>query len=260
LSGGPETVESVAFSPDGGLVAAGDVSHVGGYFGGVIGTIAVWDVRSGRRVWTWTSTEGAVDALAFSPDGGTLAAALEDGAVHLFDWQTNRVRWTVDPVGNGQLGFETLAYSPKGILATGSHAGVVQLWDPRTHTEIGHLIQAANAPVAAIAFNPTGDEFATTEGGSLGVTRIWASSTQQQFGGDLPGELGRWENVRYTPDGAELLTLGSDGRGSAWPTTLEQWQMHACAVAARNLTHEEWSQYITGRGYRKTCPEFPTGS
>lgn len=263
LSGQSETVETVAFSPDGRLVAAGDVTHTGlltPVTGRQLGTIAIWDVHSGRRVWTWTSTEGTIDALAFSPDGRTLAAAIDDGAVHLFDWHTSRVLWTLDPLGNGQLGFETLAYSPVGLLATGSDAGVVQLWNPRSRTEIGHIIQAADAPVASIVFNPSGQDLVTTEGGSLGVARIWTSNTQQQFGGDFPTNPGQWETARYTPDGSELLIVGADGHGSVWPTTLVRWEMHACGVAARNLTQAEWSQYVTGRNYRKTCARFPAGS
>jgi hypothetical protein len=31
----------------------------------------------------------------------------------------------------------------------------------------------------------------------------------------------------------------------------------ACRVAGRNLTPEEWAQYLSGQMATKTCPEFP---
>jgi WD40 repeat protein/DNA-binding SARP family transcriptional activator len=257
--GQSEVIESVAFSPDGRLVAAGDVIHTGLLtFGSTtqLGSIAVWDARSGGLVWTSTSTEGSFDALAFSPDGKTLAAAIDDGVVHLFDLRTRRVVWTVYPLGNGPLNFDTVAYSPQGLLATGSYAGIVQLWDTRTRTQEGHLLQAANAPIASIAFNPTGQEFTTTAG-SPGAARIWTSASQQQFGADFPNPSGQWQNALYTPDGSRLVIIAAGGDGSVFPTTLNGWEAHACTVAGRNFTHAEWSQLITGHSYTQTCPQLP---
>jgi len=34
------------------------------------------------------------------------------------------------------------------------------------------------------------------------------------------------------------------------------WLAHACAVAGRNLTKEEWRRFVPGHPYRKTCPSF----
>ena len=61
-------------------------------------------------------------------------------------------------------------------------------------------------------------------------------------------------NAQFTRDGSKLVTLYKDGHGTVWPGTLSAWKEHACRVAGRNLTKEEWSRYVTSRSYSKTCP------
>jgi WD40 repeat protein len=69
----PQCESLPAFSPDGKLLAFADR-----------GTMAVWDVAGGvlRRA---ASESGDVTALAFSPDGKTLAAGGADGTIVLWD-------------------------------------------------------------------------------------------------------------------------------------------------------------------------------
>ena len=66
-------VASVAFSPDGTLVAAN------GYW-----TVRLWDVVTGQEVRTFRHTPHEVNSIAFSPDGETLAAGWSDGTVVLW--------------------------------------------------------------------------------------------------------------------------------------------------------------------------------
>jgi WD40 repeat protein len=57
------TIQSVAFSPNGKLLAAGTVR----------GEIRLWQVDDGRQLLTWEGhTDWVVRSVAFSPDGGTL--------------------------------------------------------------------------------------------------------------------------------------------------------------------------------------------
>jgi WD40 repeat protein len=194
------------------------------------------------------------NAVAFSADSTVLAVATDDGRVLIVDPSSARVIRTIHPSPEPM----SLAFSPSGMLATGSWAGIVTQWDPGSGREIGHPILAGTAPISAIAFDPTGQTFATA-GGSSGLAKLWTTATLQQLGADLPGGQGEWGNVAFTPDGRYLLVVFGDGTAYRWPATVSAWEQHACTVAGRNFTREEWSRYVIGRGYAKTCAQFPAG-
>jgi WD40 repeat protein len=248
----PEVVTAAAFSPDGALLAAGDVDHTPGMTPYRFGTVAVWNASTGRLAWRHRSRRGTVNVVAFSPDGKLLAAGYENGVVVLYDARSGAPLRTLSLEGGGDFSFETLAFSPTGLLATGTWAGIVQLWDPRSGREIGRPTLVAAAPVASIAFDPTGQTFATT-GGSDGLVKLWRTSTLQQFGTTFPGDPGQWSTARYAMHGRELVVLHEDGTGEIWPTSLAAWERHACSVAGRNLTREEWRRFVGNRRYDATC-------
>lgn len=69
-------VFSVAFSPDGKILASGRLD----------GTVRLSDVATRRQLGSpLTGPTGTVNSVAFSPDGKTLAAGSSDGTVRLWD-------------------------------------------------------------------------------------------------------------------------------------------------------------------------------
>jgi WD40 repeat protein/DNA-binding SARP family transcriptional activator len=252
INGQPEAVLTTAFSPDGSLVAAGDVNHTPGQTPWRYGSTAVWNVRSGKRLWLRRGKDGEITSVAFSPDGTTLAAGREDGAVLIYDVATGRLRRTLHLLGGGGFSFETLAFAPDGTLATGTWGGIVQLWNPNIGKQIGQATQVAAAPVASLSFSRDGETFATA-GGSDGLAKLWTTATQQQFGATFPGDPGQWGNAQYTPDGSHLIVVYQDGKAFVWPTSLKEWEDHACSVAGRNFKPEEWRRFVGSRGYSRVC-------
>jgi parallel beta-helix repeat protein len=77
LTGHTDIVRSVAFSPDGRLLASGS-----GYWDK---TIKLWDVASGSLVRTLSGHISAVLSVAFSPDGRLLASGSDDKTIRLWD-------------------------------------------------------------------------------------------------------------------------------------------------------------------------------
>ena len=78
LTGHTNWVSSVAFSPDGSLLASGSDDK----------TVRVWDVSTSTELWTRHEHNGRTTDVVFSPDGKTLASASEDYTIRLWDVRT----------------------------------------------------------------------------------------------------------------------------------------------------------------------------
>jgi WD40 repeat protein len=82
LGGHSLTVLSVAFSPDGRMLASGSADH----------TIKLSDVESGREVRTIREHYGNVESISFSQNGRWLASGSWDGTVKLWDISSSSER------------------------------------------------------------------------------------------------------------------------------------------------------------------------
>ena len=248
----PGVIYSVAFSADGRLIAASDVGN-NVTTEATNGRIAIWRTRTGTPITMAFKRGTGANAVAFSPLGRVLAVALGDGRVLVLDSSNGTQLRTIHPLESDNGGTTSLAFAPNGTLATGTYAGIIQLWHPSTGASISHPVVVATAPVASIAFDPSGERFATA-GGPEGGVKLWFTSSLQQDGATLDPEEGTAGNAQFTPDGRLLLAVNANGHGSLWPVSTPALAGHACAVAGRNLTHEEWSRFITGYRYSQVCP------
>jgi WD40 repeat protein len=246
LIGDIGTVSDVGWSANGRAVAAitsdvtGPNSQEGWFY--------LVNARTGHPLAAPVKRPQFGDRVAFSPDSATVATSWGDDRVIIYGTSSGRVQRVLRTKGTDAA----LSYSPAGVFATGTGSGIVQLWNPRTGEPLSRPTQVAPAPTTTISFNPTGTTFITS-GGSDGIPKLWTTATLQQLGSDLPGDPGSWLNQSYTPDGRHIIVVSQSGRGWIWPATLAAWEQHACSVAGRNLTPEEWSRYVTGRAYSRIC-------
>src|SRR5262245_50674879 len=94
---------------------------------------------------------GWIAAVAFSPDGKTLATGSADPAVKLWDLQAGKAKATL----TGHTGaVAAVAFAPDGkTLATGSFDGTARLWDVETQ-RLRRTLSGHRGVVQAVAFSP----------------------------------------------------------------------------------------------------------
>ena len=147
-----------------------------------------------------TGHTGAVDSMAFSPDGKTLASGSSDGTIRLWEVATGR------PIGSpltGHTGWVlSVAFSPDGkTLASGGKDDTVRLWDVATRQQIGAPLTGYGRWVTSVAFSPDG---MTLAGGSNDYTvRFWDTAYLTNTVAVLCASAGRSfthaEWARYAP-------------------------------------------------------------
>ncbi|MFD6891517.1 WD40 repeat domain-containing protein [Streptomyces sp. NPDC059957] len=182
------------FSPDGRMLAT-----VGG------GDVHLWDPVRGRLVGE-ISPEEHVVAVAFSPDGRTLAMGDDQGAARLWDLSD------LAPVGPALLGHEAavgvLAFSPDGrVLVTAADDESVRPWNTATGEPDGNPYIGHFGEVRALVFLPGGDLLAGIKGRH--VLRLWDPVAGAGVGEPMPGHEN--EVMAFSPDGRLLATVGLDG-------------------------------------------------
>ncbi len=243
---GLDAVQALSFAPDEPLVAAVDHQRASGK---ARGRLATWRTDTGEAS-SRVDLPGEGRSIAFSPDGDTIAVGLDDGQVLVIDAATRHLARSLHPTGAPNV---ALTFAPDGMLLTGSWAGAVQRWDAASGEEIGRATLVSAGPVGSASFGLDDDLFATT-GLADGRAKLWMASPPQQLGASFNHPpRAQAGNAAITADGRKLIVVYDDGSGAVWPLDVDTWIRHACAVAGRNLTQEEWSRFIAGRDYRSTC-------
>jgi WD40 repeat protein len=227
-----------AFSPDGRRLAT-----VGRGEGDRADAVRVWEWASGKEVMTLAGHGGAINCVAFSPDGKWIAAgglpSAEGvmGLVHptvtsplpagkLWDAESGKQAWVIRHPGL----VSGVAFSPDGRrLATAGGDGVARIWDAVSGKELLAL-HGHSSRIHAVAWYPDGRALATASADQ--TARVWDGADGKPLR-VYRGHAAPLLSVAVSPDGRTLATAGADNAVKLWDGTQDQ--------EARSFTfpHEE---------------------
>jgi WD40 repeat protein len=162
---GPKSkaVRSVAFNPQGTVLAAGDVN----------GHTYIFNVQTHRRIADlYTPGSAQVYGVAFSPDGTVLAAADNDGDTYLWDVANGTLMATLHRPGETEL--RGVAYSPFGTViavAEAAPGSPILLWNVVTDKIITGLYDPNSDGAQSVAFSLDGNTLAVAD--SNGSAYLW---------------------------------------------------------------------------------------
>lgn len=199
------SVESLAFSPDDRSILIGNRGT----------NVFRWDWKNSQRPQALFDTLGRWPKIALSPGGDFLAVGCDtdrrggkDGHTWIYDALTGQLKYTLAASGG------CVALSPDGhLLATGSWANSVKLWNPMSGKLWGVL---TNVPkVVALAFSPDGKKLAVCD--NTDIPGLWmfnlATGQRQRLASGHEGAI--WETA-FSPDGEHLATASSDQTVREW--------------------------------------------
>lgn len=211
LAGHSFSVRALALSPDGKTLASGD---------GFVGVVKMWDLVSQKAKATFENDDREwINALAFTPDGMSLATARHDGKVAVWDVKAGNVCATLTGLPPGTE-TRSLAIAPDGKTLFGGVWGAVgeskeyfevKGWDLATGKEKSTW-KGLDGWVWRLALSPDGKTLATADDKGVKLWDVTMGKQVAAFDERNPQVI----VVAFSPDGKTLAAGGFDGVIKLW--------------------------------------------
>lgn len=206
------TVISLAFSPDGAVIAAGLAT----------GQIRLWRTADGQPCGLLEGHTNYVWSVLFSPDGQTLYSCSEDYTIRLWDLRGSFERGVVlHTVRSHTKSVWRLSLTADGrLLASAGADGLLCLWQvnpqsssPTDFAHLRHTLRGHTAGIRGVAFSPDGGLVASaSEDHTVGLWDVQRGVMMARLT-DHTGEL---MAVAFSGDGQWLASGGRDHAVRLW--------------------------------------------
>lgn len=255
------SILSLAFSPDGQLLAASDTNgecrlwdvadgqllltlpgvdwvrsvafNTNGKLlasGGDDYKIVFWDIQTGQCLKTLQQHTGRVCALMFSPNGQTLVSSSEDQTIRL--WEVSSGKCCTIISGHTQQIWSVQFDSEGKRLVSGGEDKTVKIWDVQTGQCLDTFTGHTNW-IGSVAFSPDGQLVGSASHDQ--TIRLWDAQTGECLQ-ILKGHTNWIWSIAFSPDGL-ILASGSEDH------TVRLWNVHTgeCLKVLTGHTHRVWS-------------------
>ena len=157
--------------------------------------------------------KGAVNSVAFSPDGTSIVSGSSDNTAMVWDVLSGTPKWTF--VGH-QDEVTSVIYSPDGkTIASGSHDRTVRLWDSDTG-ELKNTLTGHYGAVSSVAYSPDGKTLAS--GSHDRTVHLW-DTISGELKNTFKGHSNRVSSVAYSPTGNTIASSSYDTTVRVWDVT-----------------------------------------
>ncbi|WP_328712239.1 TIR domain-containing protein [Nocardia salmonicida] len=174
-------------------------------------TVRLWDTGSQKQIGAeMLGHTGAVVGVAFSPDGRHIASAGWDKTVRLWNADTQQ---QISEMTGHTMPVTAVAFGGGGLIASGDFGGSVRLWDAQSGLLSGEPLTAyTHSAVNSLAFDWNGDRLVVA-GFDL---QQWDPRTHQPIGEPMRGHTAAVEQVTYSRDSSEIASASDDKSIRLW--------------------------------------------
>ena len=238
---GTSDILTVAFSPDGSMLAVGDSDS----------QIKIWNVATASLSHTLTDCTGPVTSLSWSSDGTKLASSSSSSVSNIKIFNTTT--WNcIKTITHGSSGVNVVAFKPDDSqLASGSAGttGNIKIFDTTTWINVRTLTHS-NGSVNDLAWTPSGAKLASASSASSNNIKIFNTSLLWLVDQTLSDHGSAVNTVAFSPDGQFLASGSDDTTVKVYNTST--WSLNQTlsdhTVAVRSVSFKENSKKLAAAG------------